>query len=292
MEDLPQADSRSTKTLPVPCRRTVVLGASNVAMGLPIILAAGERRWGAPLEAFVACGHGRSYALTTRVFVRTLEGISDCGLWEELASRPQIPTAAVITDIGNDLFYNAEPESIAAWVEQCLQRLAGARIAITGLPLFSTEISPAFYYLLRTVMFPSCRRSYADICQMCVELNAAVVSLARQYGASLATPQREWYGFDPIHIRPSSRYAAWDSIFALAAGESTGKSSVESTSANGMSANGDSADHSPGELARKATEIRRQIRGVRPARRWWFGREQFREQPAACLASGTRLSLY
>ena len=36
---------------------------------------------------------------------------------------PPAPTAALVTDVGNDIVYGAPVESILEWVEECLNRL-------------------------------------------------------------------------------------------------------------------------------------------------------------------------
>ena len=88
-------------------RRVVLLGASNLTRGLSTAVEASRLRWGRPLEMLIAAGHGRSYGLTSRVLARTLPSILACGLWDELAQRATMPTAALITDIGSDLLYGA-----------------------------------------------------------------------------------------------------------------------------------------------------------------------------------------
>ena len=67
--------------------RVVLLGASNVAKGLGTLLETAHRVWGRPLELFAALGHGRSYGRDTSVFGRVLPGITECGLWRDLAER-------------------------------------------------------------------------------------------------------------------------------------------------------------------------------------------------------------
>ncbi|HEY4597786.1 MAG TPA: hypothetical protein VIJ02_15405, partial [Thermoanaerobaculia bacterium] len=120
-----------------PVLRTVLLGASNLRISLPLVLDRVRRRAGGPVEVLAACGHGRSWGAWSRfLYVRHLPGISRCGLWEELRSRPLLPTLAVVTDVGNDLVYGAPVEEIAGWVEACLDRLVPeTEIVMTLLPL-------------------------------------------------------------------------------------------------------------------------------------------------------------
>ena len=90
------------------------------------------RVWDEPLEVHTALGHGRSYGRNTRVVGVGMPGIADCGLWRHLASARQMPTAALVTDIGNDLLYEEPVARIVGWLETCLDRLAAARRADHG----------------------------------------------------------------------------------------------------------------------------------------------------------------
>ncbi len=105
-------------------RRVVVLGASNVARGISVILGTAGRVWGQPLEVFAAYGRGRSYGRPSQVLRRELSGIVECGLWDALRTRDPVPTAALVTDIGNDLVYGRSVDEIGDWVDACLARFA------------------------------------------------------------------------------------------------------------------------------------------------------------------------
>ena len=82
-------------------------------------------------------GHGRSYGQDSTVFGRKISGIFPCALWQDLQNRPTLPTAALVTDIGNDLLYGVPPDQLLEWVERCLDRLAeaGAATIVTQLPV-------------------------------------------------------------------------------------------------------------------------------------------------------------
>ena len=112
-----------------PQARVVLLGASNLTRGISIVVETARLVLGAPLEVFVAMGHGRSYGKPSRILGRTLPGIVECDLWAALKERPALPTFALVTDIGNDVAYGYETGAIASWVEACLDRLgeSGAR---------------------------------------------------------------------------------------------------------------------------------------------------------------------
>ena len=211
--------------------RVVLLGASNLKMGFPHVLARLRGAAGGPVEVLAALGHGRSYGTWSRLaWVRQLPGIVQCGLWEELGRRPRLPTVAVVTDAGNDLLYGAPVPAIAGWVGTCLERLARqeAEIVVGLLPLASLEKVSAFrYHLVRQILFPGRRaESWSAMLESARELNERLRGLALEHGARLVEPSPSWYGIDPIHVRRSMRRQAWDQILRhpllAGEGESTG----------------------------------------------------------------------
>src|SRR3954454_10484116 len=158
----------------LPPRRVVFLGASNVTRGLSALVETACRLWGRPLDVLAACGHGRSYGLCKGVLWVGRPGIAVSGLWEALARRPPAPTAALVTDVGNDLLYGASAADIAGWVGECLARLraAGARVVLTPLPLDTIAgLRPARFLLLRSILFPGCRLPYAAVREQAFDLD-------------------------------------------------------------------------------------------------------------------------
>jgi hypothetical protein len=99
-----------------PRHRIVLLGASNLTRGISTVVESAQQIWGGPLDVCCALGHGRSYGWTSNFLGRSLPGIVGCGLWPALESRPKLPTAALITDIGNDLMYGAPVQQVLLWV--------------------------------------------------------------------------------------------------------------------------------------------------------------------------------
>lgn len=200
-----------------PARRVVLLGASNLTHSLATVIALARHRLAQPLDVLVAAGHGRSYGMPSSVLWRELPGIVPSALWRELAVRPPAATAALVTDIGNDLLYEAPVDRVAGWVETCLERLAraGAQTVLTLLPTAHLpELSPWQFYLFRTLFVPTCRLRAGELIDRALRLNEALEDLAAGYGATLVTPAREWYGLDPIHVRRTRRVAAWAEITA------------------------------------------------------------------------------
>lgn len=198
-------------------RRAVLLGASNLALGLGAAFETAKRAWGHPLEVLAACGHGRSYGRASRVLARQLPGILECGLWDALARTVHAPIAAVVTDVGNDLLYEHPLEQIVAWVEATLDRLAavGARTVVTRLPLAAIgSVSPGRYRLFRALFFPRSRLEQGRAWELACALDERIARLAHERGFAAVAQPASWYGLDPIHVRRRQRATAWREVLA------------------------------------------------------------------------------
>jgi hypothetical protein len=263
--------ARKNASTEPPTRRVILLGASNLVRSMPTVLETALLCRGGALEAFLACGHGRSYGITTRVMGRTLPGIVECGVWEALAARPPLETTALVTDIGNDLLYGVSVPQIAAWVEQCLDRLLqhGARPVITALPLTNLAGLPAARFkLLRSLLYPRCRLSLEEVRDAALRLDERVRELAASRGATLAEHRSDWYGLDPIHIRYRHAPAAWREVLAAW------------------------SEPTVGQAAPMSWWTWAWMHRLRPAQRWVMGIEQRAAQPVLRCADGTTVWLY
>jgi hypothetical protein len=198
-----------------------------------------------------------------------LPPILECGLWNDLAARSAAPTAALVTDVGNDILYGVEVPRIADWVEDCLARLAGVadRIVVTELPLESvSRLGRTRFEIARTLLFPKSRLRLGTAIDLSTRLNERILDLARRYGADAVRPRLEWYGFDPVHVRRARVGEAWRTILAPWA---------------------DGAASSPSD-----PPSRRELRGCRPLHRRLFGRDQHHPQPSAVLRDSSAVSFY
>ena len=101
-----------------PTRRVILLGASNLTRSFPTVVATVRQTWPAPVEIMAAMGHGRSYGQDSSVLGKKISGIFPCALWQDLQNRPSLPTAALVTDIGNDMLYGVSPDQMLDWVER------------------------------------------------------------------------------------------------------------------------------------------------------------------------------
>jgi hypothetical protein len=253
-------------------RRVVVLGASNLTKGIGTVVATAHGTWGRPLEMLAALGHGRSYGRASSVLGRQLPAILDCGMWQDLAAMPPATTAALVTDVGNDLLYEEPVARIAAWVEECLDRLAAcqARTVVTALPLDNLQtLSAARFYFLRSIFFPHSRLRLAQVATRAEALDFQVRRLAGERGFEVVGHRPEWYGLDPIHIQFRKRPTAWREILA-----------------------GWSPSPGPVLPARSSLAQTLYLRSRTPHQRRVLGFVQRGRQPAARLSGGTTVAIY
>ncbi len=249
-------------------RRIVALGASNLTRGLLAVVDSSRRAWGQDVEVFAALGHGRSYGMRSRFVARELPAILDSGIWEALASRPPAPTRAVISDVGNDILYGAPASSILSWVEGAVGRLRHFTddVVVAGLPMESVRTLRAPTYLLvRSVFFPRCRLTIPQVRTVAHEVFEGLAAIAQRSGARFVPLRPEWYGFDPIHLRP----ATWDTAWAEILGCPVRPAAFSADLQEWMS-----------------------LYALPAQRQWILGREVLRPQLGTALPRGGRLFLY
>lgn len=117
----------------------------------------------------------------------------------------------------------------------------------------------------RSILVPSCRLSLAQVIDRSELVNEGLAKLSVAYGATFFQLGPAWYGFDPIHVRPSQWRPAWQQILgAQSAAKSDGRSVVENL----------------------------KLYCMRPERRWLFGLEQWTPQSGLALRSGGQVWLY
>lgn len=195
--------------------RVVALGASNLTRGLHALVELSRAAWGPGTRVLAALGHGRSYGDRSRFLFRSLPGILDCGLWPALAAAGPGETRALVTDVGNDILYGRTPEQVLAWVGACVDRLQQVTtdIALTDLPLAGIRrLTPLRYLFFRTLFVPSCRLSLEEAQQRSEQLARGLAEVAERRALRLVRLRPEWYGLDPIHIRPALWSSAWSEI--------------------------------------------------------------------------------
>ena len=163
--------------------------------------------------------------------------------------------------------YGFSTDQTLAWVAEALDRLSRVTpdIVLTDLPLASIRrLSRLKFLVFRSILVPSCRLSLAQVLDAAERVNEGLTKLSAARGTKLFRLDPGWYGFDPIHVRPSIWRPAWQQILAAPQAGSNGESPVEGL----------------------------RLYLMRPERRWMFGIEQFTPQTGVALPSGGRVWLY
>ncbi len=255
-----------------PRRRVILLGASNLVRSLPTIVATAQRTWGEPVEIMAAMGHGRSFGEDSVVFGRKISGIFPCALWQDLQKRPALPTAALMTDIGNDLLYGVPPDRLLKWVADCLDRLAevGATTVVTQMPIESVEgLREARFRFYRRLFFPRSPMSLGDAKALVRTFNERLVRLGESRKIPVIPVSLAWYGFDPIHLKRRVLRRAWPELLAAWHGA-----------------------EKPVVVARPSLWTTAYLATLAPWERSLFGIRRRASQPSGRLNDGTTISLY
>ena len=246
--------------------RIVALGASNLTRGLYSLVSTARAVWGRDVQVLAACGHGRSYGAGSHFIIRTLPAILASGLWRQIEASPDVQTKALVTDVGNDILYGCRAEQVLAWVDEAIGRFrrVTSDIVVTDLPLVSARrLSRVKFLAFRSMLFPSCRLSLDEVLETADQVNQGLVRLAAAHHIRFFRLDPAWYGFDPIHIRPTFWRAAWQDILGMGSPPS---------------------EHSWIEALR--------LYAMRPERQWILGVEQVTPQCGVALWSGGRVWLY
>jgi hypothetical protein len=255
-----------------PTRRMILLGASNLVQSFPILVATVQSTWSAPVEIMAAMGHGRSYGQDTNVFGRKISGIFPCALWQDLQSRPSMPTAALITDIGNDLLYGVSVERLVDWVTRCVDRAleAGAEVVVTKLPIASLEgLGETRFRFFRRMFFPRSSLTLADALAHARAINDRLSSLEEMKKISVIPVSAEWYGLDPIHLTRYAKPIAWPTILSMWR-----------------------AADAPQRVATPSVWTAAYLASLAPWERSILGVTRRAAQPSGRLSDGTTISLY
>jgi hypothetical protein len=256
------------RTMPVDVTRVVALGASNLTRGFQTVVSTARAAWGPNVEVVAALGHGRSYGAHSRLVIRTLPGILESGLWRQLESLSAVPTRALVTDVGNDILYGFSAKQTLTWAAEAVERLQKFTrdIVLTDLPLASIRrLSRARFLAFRSILFPSSRLSFGEALEALEQVNDGLAALAAARSIQFFRLNPDWYGFDPIHIRPSQWGPAWQEILG-------GRSGVR--------------QNGGGRLERLRLYF------TPPERQWLLGMEQHTPQVGMKLPCGVRVWLY
>ena len=225
-----------------------------------------------PLSILAAMGCGRSYGKESRFLEKKISGIFQCGIWEALEKKKEIPTTAFVTDIGNDLAYEVPVERVAEWVEQCVSRLQalGAQVVISDLPLDALRtLGAGRYRFFRALLFPDCRLDWPEMLCRAESLSGRLRDLAAWRKTPLFQGKNDWYGWDPIHPRRGALEFLWRGLFACVCPPST-LAAVDN----------------------KSLALSLYLRGLRPQKWSAFSFSRCAEQPHGRLVDGSEIALF
>lgn len=196
--------------------RMIVLGASNVRRARVPLAKIFLQCFPAPVDLVFACGHGRSFVKTSRVLGWQLPGLIDAAWYERLRQYPAQRTFAMITDVGNDLFYRRTPEEILSSVERCIYRLGTIDHGVLiGPPMDRLrQLRPSEFAKLRSMFFPRSSLQLSEAMQGAERIAEGLEAIAANLGFSHVKPDLQWYGWDPIHVRWRQRFSFWANIVA------------------------------------------------------------------------------
>jgi hypothetical protein len=255
-----------------PQLRVVLLGASNLSLMFPTVVESARAMYNAPLEFVVAKGFGRSYGRESKFFGKKFLGILQSGLWEAIDRAATLPTVALVSDIGNDLAYEAPVETVVGWVEQVLDRLAaqGAQVVLSNIPLVSLRtVGAARYHVFRELFFPSCTVPRREMMRRSEQLSEALARLAEERKTPIFSGEIEWYGLDPIHPRRSASGEIWRRMLGA------------------LTPLGGTAP-----LVRATPTSALKLHRLKPQSWSHFGIARSAAQPSGRLSDGTTISLY
>lgn len=208
--------------------------------------------------------------MPSRLLGRGLGPIHESSLWNVLEAAPAPGGLGLVMDVGNDILYHVDVPRIVGHVDRTLARLRPhvEQLVVVGLPLPALRtLSPLRFRLVRSVLVPRSRLSFAEALAAAERLHAELARLARRHRAVFHELPQRWYGFDPIHVRR----AHWHEAVRTFVG--TGARPVPPPPADG------------------ALERLRFLFAA-PDERTWFGEPQRRAQPALRHADGGSVSLW
>jgi hypothetical protein len=219
-----------------------------------------------------AMGHGRSYGQDSSFLGKKFSGIFPCALWQDLQTRPPLPTAALVTDIGNDMLYGISPALMLEWVERCLDRLVevGATIIVTQMPSSSIErLGERRFQFFRRMFFPRSKLTLAHARSLVREINERLVSIGQMREIPVISASATWYGFDPIHLKWNMKRHAWPALLAAWR-----------------------AIDEPFALTPSSLSVAAYLAGLEPCDYSQFGFRRHVAQPSGRLNDGTTISIY
>lgn len=193
----------------------ILLGASNLARGYHALKDYLTKNV-APqtLKVYAACGPGRGYGCWGGMFNVSYPPLVESPLFERVRTRlrPGSRGVALVTDIGNDLLYGMDADSLITTLKTVFKRLENlnAEIYMTTLPVYFERDVPAMvYYPIRTFLYPKSRISRKEAIDGVRRINAFLKEI-QSPRIHLIPPLDEYLGWDHVHFGWIHSAEAWN----------------------------------------------------------------------------------
>ncbi|MGP0628728.1 hypothetical protein ACTRW9_03385 [Nitrospina sp. 32_T5] len=195
----------------------VLLGASNLARGYSALAYYLTRNLKPEaVKIYAACGPGRGYGCWGGMFNISYPPIAESPLFERLGkqARDGKRVVALITDIGNDLLYGMDGDSLIATMKNLFERLENlnAEIYATTLPVYFEGNVPAIvYYPIRTFLYPKSHISREEAIDGVRRVNAFLKEYKSPH-IHLIPPLDDYLGWDHVHFGLVRSAEVWNRI--------------------------------------------------------------------------------
>jgi hypothetical protein len=195
----------------------IFLGASNLARSLDGLKLCIKRCMLPRTTSFLhAMGPGRGYVNRGGILNTVYSPILDSGIFEAAQNKriKNQQVVALITDIGNDIMYDASADKIIGGI-QYLYNLLDAfetNIFITSIPVdLENDISELYFNILRKIYFPNSSVSYSQASNNIKVINQFILESSDQK-ISVIDDMKPFYGIDKIHYSILKSQMAWSHI--------------------------------------------------------------------------------
>jgi hypothetical protein len=169
-----------------------------------------------PMEVLAALGPGRGYGSWGGLLNISYPPIAESPLFEKARRKAEggSRVVALVTDIGNDLLYGVEADSLIATVQNVFDRLVAmnAQVYVTTLPVyFERDVSPMVYYPIRTMLYPQSRVSCEQAMEGVRRVNAFLKELSDKR-IQVMPAMDPYLGWDHVHFGLVKAGEVWNQV--------------------------------------------------------------------------------
>lgn len=195
--------------------RILVFGASNLWLSRRTLLLELRKRFLGRLELGLAFGPGRSYGLHAGNPFFRYQPLKDVSFGFE--REPLEQKIAFITDIGNDIAYRQNPDTIISWVSALSERLEryGYYVIVGGTPAESLgTLHPRIFNFLLKLYYSEESLTQEQAVAELFELEARIQDLCQDRSYEYCKLDSEWFTYDHFHLKPKGKKPYWESLLA------------------------------------------------------------------------------